>query len=116
MPAYNFSKYRAPLIQNCTLKQTIRPVRKLQTKPGDPLQLYQGQQTRHPTLLRVEVCKSVELISIFNKKNVVIGDQILNDAEILVLSKADGFNHLDEFIDFYDHTYGLPFHGELIKW
>jgi hypothetical protein len=116
MPSYNFNKWIATSIENGTIRQSIRPCRKIETKVGDTLQLYRGQRTRNPRLLMTAVCVGVDLLSIYDKKNIVLGDRVLTDEEILALMKQDGYTNRDSFINFYDYTYGLPFHGVLIRW
>ena len=47
MVAYNFKKIFVPSIEQLQKLQTIRAHRKRHTRPGELVQLYTGQRTRH---------------------------------------------------------------------
>lgn len=61
-------------------------------------------------------CTSVERIVITTDDLIEIGRHELDLADSQAFARADGFQRLDEFMDFFSHTYGLPFEGRLIKW
>lgn len=47
MPAYNFQKQFAPLVESGQKRQTIRAIGKRRhARPGESLQLYTGQRTK----------------------------------------------------------------------
>lgn len=47
MPAYNFRKQFAPLVESGQKRQTIRTIGKRRhARAGEPLQLYTGQRTK----------------------------------------------------------------------
>ena len=37
-------------------------------------------------------------------------------ADAIRIANDDGFNNLNDFYDFFESRYGLPFEGILIKW
>jgi hypothetical protein len=62
------------------------------------------------------VCKSVERIRMSADKHWIIlngMDEVYNPNEI---SEADGFDRLEDFWDFFEKAYRLPFEGVIIKW
>jgi hypothetical protein len=67
-----------------------------------------------PTL----VCKLVQEIEITHwhgidgYRTVLVGDRILNETEIEVLAKNDGFNSVVDFFDWFSHDYT----GKIIHW
>lgn len=115
MPAYNFNKQFKYKILGFTKRQTIRPKRKRRTKAGDNLYLYVGQRTKHCEKLLECICTEVKDISIY-ENGVSINRVMINVKELEQLAKDDGFNHMGEFIEWFESYYGFPFDGEIIKW
>jgi hypothetical protein len=106
MPAYNFKKQFAPDVEAGIKRQTIRPKRKRQTKPGEELQLYTGMRTKVCRLLIKTICKLVEPVEI-HATFIKVGGRILNHKEAGEFAKADGFPSLPDFYDFFINQYGL---------
>lgn len=116
MPAYNFKERFADDVEKGIKRQTIRPVRKNPTKPGDELYLYTGQRTKKCRKLLETFCKSVDKLSIFTNK-VIINDKCMSSYEICELSKNDGFENVRDFFEFFKNQYGLPCRNmRLIRW
>jgi len=116
MPAYNFKKQFAPLVEQGIKRSTIRQPRKRPTCPGDTLSLYTGMRTKECRLLREETCKSVQQVHITAEAEIFIAGCQLRADEAYDLANGDGFPTLLEFLFFFRNEYGLPFEGELIKW
>jgi len=126
MPALNFKRDFADQIKNGEKTQTIRKSRK-DTKPhcrvGDQLKLYTGQRTKHCELLGVGKVTSIKSVSIYPtymeldgvelQKTIAFRDDPLTDNEF---AEKDGFAGFMEMADFFEQTYGLPFHGVVISW
>lgn len=117
MPAYNFKKEFAPLVESGQKRQTIRQRRKRPTKVGDTLYLYTGMRTRDCRKLRETICINVKRIKITNN-GVNLGNQYLyiSHKEEDELAKADGFESYSAFKYFFETHYSLPFIGVLIQW
>ncbi len=128
MPALNFIKEMAPKVE-LGLKEPDHPEAKRQSvrafrkdgrdpKAGQTLYLYTGMRTKGCRKLGEATCKSVEQISIERDVccDVIVGISCLTYFEMIFFAKADGFNSINEFIDFFHKTHGLPFYGLLIKW
>lgn len=128
MPALNFMKSMAPLVESGEKRQTIR--RPGRFKVGDPIQLYTGQRTKSCRKLGEAVCTEVLPIVIDGDDFPVIriGLKQLDIVECDEFFHADGFRSeypvrvrkvmdlTDQFLGFFRKHYGLPFEGELIKW
>ena len=116
MVAYNFKKQFAPLIKSGTKQQTIRAPRKTRHAiAGEPIQLYTGMRTKACSKLidPDPTCRAVLPISI-DGMEVLIDGVPLMDKELEQLAIADGFNSLDELVDFFKDR--MPFEGVLIAW
>lgn len=123
MPALNFKKQFANKIISGEKRQTIRANRKdgRDPKAGQPLMLYTGMRTKSCVKLMDAVCVSADPINIFQvsrEGKVILGDsyQELDRNQIGALARADGFESISDFFDFFKNTHGLPFLGWLIKW
>ncbi|MBD2429218.1 ASCH domain-containing protein [Phormidium sp. FACHB-1136] len=125
MVAYNFKPQFAPLIASGQKCQTIRALGKRRhARAGDTLQLYTGQRTRSCRKLLDTVCTDAISIVMHPHKmgEVVTGLSIylghaecaLDAASVDALAKADGFESISEFVDFFRER--LPFEGVLIQW
>ena len=117
MPALNYKKHLAPLVESGEKRQTIRADRKDGRNPhvGDRLYHFTGLRTKVCRKLREDDCTSVENICI-DCHSVVVGTMYLTGIEIEVLAIADGFKDTNTFIEFFRTGYELPFYGKLIKW
>lgn len=116
MAAYNFKKRFAQLVESGEKYQTIRAERKDGWRPriGTTLYLYTSMRTKSCQKLREAPCISVEAITIY--KRVEVSGRWLTSGEVEKLAKADGFETVDQFFDFFRKEHGLPFRGLLIKW
>ena len=115
MPAYSFQEQFAPAVEQGKKRQTIRPPRKRPTRPGDTLYLYTGMRTRRCRLLRVATCRAVTPITI-HPDHVILDGRRLSPEETLALARADGFENVEAFFDFFRRRYGLPVRLELVEW
>lgn len=117
MAAYNFKKRFAAMVERGDKCQTIRAERKDGRRPhaGETLYLYTGMRTKACRKLHEAACRSVEEIKIFRKMVVVSGSR-LKPEEVASLAKADGFENVEKFFEFFSKEHGLPFRGLLIKW
>ena len=113
MPALNFKKEFADLVESGQKTQTIRQVRKRPIKPGDMLYLYTGMRTKSCQKLGEARCLSIAPIVIFPDGWVNV-DRVEFPASMIAYK--DGFNSVEDFINFFLKQYGLPFCGDLIKW
>ena len=122
MPAYNFMKQFAPLIENGVKTTTIRKRRKRPTRPGDTLYLYTGMRTKDCRKLLETECVAVLPITI--NRTPQDDEMIVLDGAPMVGWEIDALVHDDvgdllsisEFVDFFDDHYGLPFDGVWITW
>lgn len=101
--------------------QTIRAYGKRRhADPGDKLQLYTGMRTSACRKL-IEpdpICSASLAIEIRRfrsgkRKIKITGAGALDLGDV---ARADGFESMDELIDWVESAYGLPFHGVLIRW
>ena len=118
MPALNFKKEFAPMVESGEKRTTIRALRKdgRNPRPGQTLYLYMGMRTKGCRKLGEAICKSVAQLSIEENLDVYIGVNYLPLFKIIDLAKKDGFNNVSNFYQFFKKTHGLPFYGLLIKW
>ena len=121
MPAYNFKKQFADMVESGEKLQTVRKPRKRPTVPGDTLQLYTGMRTKKCKLLAIGKCRAVVNIKIHEEAN----RYYLYDSDTPNYKggwpagrfiKGEGFSSWDEMIEFFRSHYGLPFRGEIIYW
>ena len=120
MPALNFKKEFAELVESGQKRQTFRPVGKRQRfKRGDPVICYTGQRTKACRYIGGGVCASVTYYVIFpaHKELRQHSSGPLSPEEVEDLARADGFVSSDEFFAFFRLTYGcMPLEIQLIKW
>ena len=124
MPAINFQKRFAPLVESGVKTQTIRPKRKDGRNPheGDTLYLYVGQRTKGCRKLGEGICTKVLQFILFEDGRVIVDTDDLDVADKDELAIKDGFKDFDEMYDFFSRQYwesedfGLPFYGLLIEW
>lgn len=118
MPAINFQKQFAPLVESGQKRQTIRALRKDGRDPisGDRLFLYTGMRTKGCRKLMDTVCASTYAITIKTNGTIKLDGQVLHHRTAEELAQADGFESRDAMIAWFSKTHEMPFHGRLIKW
>jgi hypothetical protein len=118
MPALNFMKQFAPLVESGEKKQTIRARRKdgRDPKKGQTLYLYTGMRSSGCRKLKEAECKDVQPIVIEDNYDIYVGAHCLDALEEMQLAEDDGFESRADFYLFFKKTHGLPFYGFLIKW
>ena len=118
MPALNFQKQFAPLVESGEKRQTIRAYRKdgRDPKPGDTLYLYTGMRTKACRKIGEVKCKDAERIHIW-VANMAVGDRHgSTGSQCNAMAVADGFADFGEMLKWFEKTHGLPFEGVLIRW
>jgi len=119
MPALNFQKRFAPLVESGEKRQTIRRHRKQHIRAGDTLYLYTGMRTRNCQKLGETKCISAENISIDKYPEgwaITVANRELGCEERDALAQADGFGCDFDLFDWFAENTGLPFEGLLIRW
>lgn len=93
MPALNFKKQFAPLVESGGKRQTIRARRKdgRDPRPGQTLYLYTGMRTQVCRKLGEVECKKTEAIAIEENYDIIVGTHGLSIEEECKLAEADGF-------------------------
>lgn len=120
MPAYNFKERFAALVESGEKTTTIRRLRRRDNAMvGRTLQLYTGQRT--PACRKLvdpdPVCVAVSAIVIHSEARLVsLRGRMLRGQALADLARADGFDDLVEFFEFFRRPDGSPFHGIFIKW
>lgn len=125
MPALNFKKQFVPAIRARTKQHTIRAERKdgKVPQPGELYSLYCGMRTKNCFRILEEqvVVTQVQKIEIHLFEDAVLRTVFLRiDGTTLcpdecdALAKADGFESIDAFYEFWDGR--LPFKGHIIHW
>lgn len=122
MPAYNFQKRFAPLVQSGQKRQTIRALGKRRhARPGEPLQLYTGQRSKacRKLISPDPVCLSTAKIEMTVERGffeAFLDGRLLNTEDLAGIARADGFDDVPHMVGWFVQTHGLPFEGILIKW
>lgn len=117
MVAYKFKARFAAKVESGEKRQTIRKIRKRNNaSPGKALQLYTGQRTRNCRKLLDTTCKLVFPIQIFDKNLIRLEGVSYGRRRVEQIARNDGFETVEEFIEFFQEHYGLPFEGLLITW
>ena len=114
----------APLVKAGTKPHTIRLKRKLYpVQVGDLLSLREWSGVPYRSkqiLLREEVCTAVKPVKItfrFGHVLFCVGkNNPLYTEQANALAVADGFRDVDEMLEWFEATHGLPFRGVLIEW
>lgn len=113
-----FKPQFAPLVENGTKRQTVRPTPKRMPKVGDEISLraWMGAPYRSKQrVLRESVVDRVSKIEIEDYA-VRIDGITLHHGEEESFAMADGFSSIVELTDWFRATHGLPFTGILISW
>lgn len=99
--------------------QTIRRLRKDGRSPsiGETLFLYTGLRGKNARKLGEAVCSEVFKIKIchwhgFRTRN---NEQTTREQR-MEIAKLDGFSSVEELIQWFNDTHGLPFYGHVIRW
>lgn len=128
MPAYNFQKQFAPLVESGQKRQTIRAIGKRRhARPGESLQLYTGQRTKacRKLISPDPECVSVQAVYMFkiierrrdsHAYQLYLDGELVFWDEVQTIASADGFENSTEFFNFFEDAHGMPFRGFLIKW
>jgi hypothetical protein len=118
MPALNFQKQFAALVESGKKRQTIRAYRAdgRDPSPGQWLFLYTGMRTKSCRRLGEAECDSVENIRI-SADGVRLGGTFTRCPALLhALAEADGFASWAELVEWFGGVRKLPFSGLLIRW
>lgn len=117
MPAYNFKECFADDVQSGKKRQTVRAVRKRETKSGDPLYLYTGMRTKRCRKLLTTTCREIKSIEI-GRNGIRLGGTFFRrwSEPVWEFARADGFGDAGEMIQWFNTVYGLPFFGVVIYW
>lgn len=124
MPAYNFQKRFAPLVEGGQKRQTIRQTAKGSTR-GATAYLYTGQRTNHcrklgegtiTDVLPIEIGRHAcsepyAVVTGYDGKRTHLAHEYLD-----ALARADGFSNGEEMAEWFAGQYKLPFTGYLHQW
>lgn len=113
MVAINFQERFAYAVGMGQKNQTIR--RKARCKPNDDLQLYTGQRTKRCQKIRDAMCIDVRPVTI-DRDTLTVDGAVLFPDSANDFARADGFDHYDQMLEFFERLYGLPFEGVVIEW
>ena len=102
-------------------RQTIRKTKEKweNVKVGDKLTLYTGLHTKDCCKLGEAEVESIENIDIyigFIGSDVWLNGDNINEDVCEKLARADGFNGVRDFLEFFHDHYGVYFKGKIIKW
>src|SRR5260221_1076262 len=119
-----FKPQFAPLVQSGAKRQTIRPIPKRMPRVGgrESWRQWIGKPYRSKTLELAQV----EIVYVGTIKIEMGGDKemitfaITTEKSFNLTSpdafvRADGFSGIDELLQWFDKTHGLPFSGILIR-
>lgn len=113
-----FKPQFAPLVENGTKLQTVRPTPKRLPQPGDTISLrcwtgapYRSKQR----VLREAIIDRVRKIEI-DSYAVTIDGVRLHHLDEEDFAMADGFSSVVEMTDWFRNTHGLPFSGIVLSW
>lgn len=116
MPALNFKKQFAQLVESGEKRQTIRRIGKSHGwLEGARLALYTGQRTAYCRKLGEAKIAAIRRLTIYEAGVYLNGEQLVGEA-LIAFVRADGFNSVDEFFAFFRDHYGLPFVGRVVYW
>ena len=117
MTAYNFKAQFADDVESGRKKQTIRAARKdgRVPRPGEHLQLYTGMRTKQCRKLRDATCEYTREVTM-TELGMQFDGVALCPHHIEWIAKADGFDSVESFRNFFRSNHGFPFKGHLIKW
>lgn len=118
MPAYNFKQQFAEAVESGEKFSTIRPYRKDGKDPqeGQMAYLYTGMRTANCRKLGEGTIADVKTIAITTQGSLQVDGDLVMPIGRKIIALADGFDDYQQFVDFFDNQYGLPFHGLHISW
>jgi len=118
MPSYNFKKEFSSKVESGEKLTTIRPKRKYPTRPGQTAHLFYAQRTKYCRRLRSDLPRITSVTDMtITGHGTILDDLLLTDSAELFVAKADGFDSVEAFRDFFRKQYGLPKKDmELIRW
>lgn len=116
MPALNFKRQFAALVESGQKRQTIRRRGKIKFAVGDRLYLYTGQRTSQCRKLGEAIVTAVREV-VIDDLGVAIEGRRLTGAGVAFLAANDGFDTPAGFFEFFDEQRdGRAFLGRLIHW
>lgn len=118
MPSLGFSKQFVPRVESGEKTHSIRGRRKRpeQWMPGKLVHLFYAMRTKHCRRLGTGVITEVRDITIHDDQVEIDGAAFSDATELSAFARADGFLTWQQFVDFFDDHYALPWSGSLIKW
>jgi hypothetical protein len=117
MPAFNFQKQFAEAVELGIKKQTIRMRRMNRPRIGQMAFLYTGMRTKKCRLLKASMIKKVSSVLMYAlSEYVVVGNEQIEGDKLEQFAKADGFESWAAMYNWFHHTHGMPFFGDLISW
>ncbi len=115
MPALNFQKRFAAVVENGSKRQTIRKPRadgRPSATKGCRLYLYTGMRTKGCRKLGEAVCTSTSQFVITEEHAILIIGRPLQTATAEdEFAQRDGFDCAEEMLNWFGDTHGLPFEG-----
>ena len=124
MPAYNFEKRFAPLVESGQKVQTIRNSSR-NARPGQPAYLFTGQRTKSCRKLNTGTLIDVSPIELGRHacgepyaviKHGIFLPEHLTHGGLDCFAQADGFQSGEEMIVYFESKSNLPFNGFLHIW
>lgn len=115
MPALNYKKRFADLVEKGFKRSTIRGIRKRPIRIGDPLYHFTGMRTKNCRKLKDSVCRLEREILIKPNGTLCLDGQAMYRLSAEALALADGFSSLQDFVDFFCPA-GEEFRGQYIQW
>lgn len=115
MPALNYQKRFAALVEHGYKRSTIRATRKRPICIGDTLYHFTGMRTKQCRPLGRNTCTVVMDICIKPTGTVLLDGVALYRESAGALANHDGFDSLQAFFDFFCPK-GKVFHGQYIQW
>jgi hypothetical protein len=116
MPALNFYPRFADQVASGQKRQSIR---QRQFHRGAPLYLYIGMRTKNAkriAVATVTTSRAIVIDYVRYEPSISINGIDLSAKEMEHFARADGFNGLDDFMDFFSENYEMPFEGFVVEW
>lgn len=116
---FMFKPRFAPLVEQGTKKQTIRPIGKRKVEVGRiaDCREWKGLPYRSNQRKLVEgIILKVAQIEINSECFIIDGSKIFPSPNLDLWAEADGFKNWSEMRDWFEKEHGLPFKGRLIVW
>ena len=135
MAMLNFSTRFASDVEAGIKRQTIRKRWKRPIRVGRRLILATGARTKQyrrlsgpgkpvqwpvaKAVIRIKIEKWTYIAGMSGEQTlhrIEVDHRVLGSRQSLELARNDGFASIKEFIDWFEHLYGLPFRGVMIRW